>query len=161
MKYILQAWHKKLFLFLSLGILLLLTACGGSLAPVNKLTVQPSVQVNPSFQTQVSPVPTKLPYECGSWASNNAPSVYSTILIYARLMHNNQPVSGATASGTVHFSTFDTPLDQNPVSDSGGYVSFTLPLQGREPRLVPATVDVSFTVNGKAIGCSQAFFTPE
>ena len=81
--------------------------------------------------------------------------------MYAKLTTKSvEGVAGATANATAHFSSFDYNLDQQPVSDAGGYVSFTLPLQGRQPRLTPATVDVSFTVNGKTIHCSSAFFTP-
>lgn len=152
--------YNILLTILPLGVLLILTSCG-SLTPVSKLQPAPTIQVNPSFQKQVSPVPTETAYVCGSWSSTNAPGRYSTIQIYARLMHNVQPVSGATASAVVRFHTFDLPLNQHPVSDSGGYVTFTLPLQGQEPAMIPATVDVSFSLNKQTIECSSAFFTPQ
>ena len=151
---------KKLLILLPLAFLLLFTACN-SLTPVSKLKPTSTVQVNPSFQKQLTPVATETAYVCGSWASNNAPGAYSTIVIYARLMHDAHPISGATASAIAHFHTFDLPLDTHPVSDNGGYVSFTLSLQGREPRLIPGTVDVNFTLNKQTIQCSSAFFTPE
>lgn len=155
-----HSFLKKLLIVLPLGLLLLLTACS-SLSPVSKLKPAPTVQVNSSFQHQLTPVPTETAYACGSWASNNAPGAYSTIVIYARLMHDVHPIGGAIASAIAHFHTFDLPLDAHPVSDSGGYVSFVLPLRGQEPRLIPGTVDVSFTINKQTIQCSSAFFTPE
>jgi len=155
-----QPHFKKMLFLLPLGLLCILTACS-SLAPVTKLKTVPTVQVNPSFQKQLSPIPTETSYVCGSWSSNNAPNAYSSIVIYARLMHDVHPISGATASATVHFHTFDLPLDQHPVSDNGGYVEFSLSLQGREPNLIPATVSVSFSLNKQTINCASAFFTPE
>ncbi len=150
--------HRILFTCLSLGLLLFLTGCN-SLA--TQLKPQQTVVVDKSFQSQVSPVANAPAYRCGAWSSNNAPGTYSVITVYAKLTTKNvKGVAGATANATAHFSTFDYNLDQQPVSDAGGYVSFTLPLQGRQPRLTPATVDVSFNVNGKTIRCSSAFFTP-
>lgn len=141
------------------GVLLLLAACGPT---VNALKVQKTVIVNPSFQARVSPVPTIPAYRCGAWASNNAPGAYSTITIYARLTTKGvSGVDGATAKAIVHFKDSDVQLDQQPTSDAGGYVSFPLPLQGRQPRLLPATVDVIFTITGKDVDCTQAFFTPQ
>jgi hypothetical protein len=53
-------------------------------------------------------------------------------------------------------------LVDQPTSDSGGYVSFLLPLQGRQPVKTPAIVSVTFSnvpgYSGK-VQCS-AFFTP-
>ncbi len=70
-------------------------------------------------------------------------------------------MSGATASAVVHFQGYDQGFDQRPTSDNGGYVSFTLSLQGRQPAKIPATVDVTFTnFPGGTLRCSQAFFTP-
>ncbi len=154
------AFLKKLPVLLILGLLLLLTACS-SLTPISQLKPASTVQVKSSFQQQLTPVSTETAYTCGSWSSNNAPGAYSTIVIYARLMHDAHPISGATASGVVHFHTFDLPFDTHPVSDSGGYVSFTLPLRGQEPHMIPGTVDVSFTINKQTIQCSSAFFTPQ
>jgi hypothetical protein len=117
--------------------------------------------INPLFQTQMSPVPTVEPYRCGAWASDNAPAPGDTITVYARLMHDLQGVAGKTASATVHFHSGDVTLAQQATSDEGGYVSFVLPLAGRQPARVPATVDVTF--NGLPDGplrCTQAFFTP-
>lgn len=140
------------------GLLLLLTACGPTVTPPK---AQQTVVISPSFQAQLSPVPTQPAYRCGAWSSNNAPGGYSTITIYAKLTKNLQGVSGATARAIVHFRENDVQLDQQPASDNGGYVSFSLPLQGRQPSRIPATIDVVFTVSGKDINCTQAFFTPQ
>ena len=143
---------------LLIGLLLLLAACGPS---ATQLQPQPTVTINPSFQSQVSPVTTPSQYRCGAWASNNAPSPDATIVIFARLIKNVKGVSGATASATVHFKDGDQTLDQQPTSDDGGYVSFRLPLQGRQPDGVPVTVDVTFSnFSGGTVQCTPAFFTP-
>jgi len=119
------------------------------------------VTINPGFQSQISPIPTVPEYRCGAWSSNNAPGPGSTIRIYAKLTKNIMGVSGATASAVVHFKDGDQPLDQKATSDSGGYVSFRLPLQGRQPVGVPATVDVTFSnFAGGPLVCT-AFFTPK
>jgi hypothetical protein len=148
--------------FMSLAFistLFLLAACGPT---VNQIKPQQTVTINPSFQSQTSPVPTVPPYRCGSWASNNAPGTYSTISIYAKLVgKDSQGVAGATGRAVVHFQNSDVTLDAQPKSDKGGFVTFTLPLQGRQPGQVPATVDVSFTVNKTTVQCSPAFFTPQ
>jgi hypothetical protein len=142
----------------SLTLLLLLTACGPT---ANQTTAQPTVTINPGFQSQVSPIPTVPPYLCGAWSSNNAPRTGSTITIYARLIKNLLGVSGATATATVHFSGQDVQLTQT-TSDNGGYVSFILPLEYRQPSGVPATVDVTFTnFPGGTVHCTPAFFTPQ
>ncbi|MBE3561139.1 MAG: hypothetical protein IMW89_18260 [Ktedonobacteraceae bacterium] len=138
-------------------LLSLLAACGTT---VTTAQVKPTPTIDPAFQRQLSPVPSPPAYRCGAWASNNAPSAYSTITIYARLMRDLRGVSGAPATAVVHFKYGDLPLNQQSVSDSGGYVSFTLQLQGRQPRLQPATVDVAFSINGQTIQCTPAFFTP-
>jgi hypothetical protein len=146
-----------------LSCLLLLAACG-TFAPVTREQPQATVTVNPSFQAQLSPVPTFATYVCGAWSSNNAPSSYSTIIIYARLTHHIQGISGATATATVNFAYGNVELDTQPVSDNGGYVTFVLPLDGRQPTGVPATVSVSFSgIPGysKTVQCTQAFFTPK
>lgn len=150
------------FFFMSLAFasaLLLLTACGPT---VNQVKPQQTVTISPSFQSQTSPVPTVPPYRCGSWASNNAPGTYSTITIYAKLVGKDaQGVKGAPARAVVHFQNSDVTLDTQPKSDKGGFVTFNLSLQGRQPRQIPATVDVSFTVNKTKVQCSSAFFTPQ
>ena len=141
------------------ALLLLLVACGPT---ANPITPQATVTISNTFQSQVSPIPTVPTYRCGAWASDNAPRGSSTITIYARLTKDIAGVSGATATAVVHFQGGDQTLDQHPVSDAGGYVSFTLPLQGRQPDKIPATVDVTFTnlPGGGTIGCTPAFFTP-
>jgi hypothetical protein len=152
----------RYFLFSSLlvGILLLIEACA-PLAGTNQVQLQPTVTINPLFQSQISPIPTVPEYLCGAWSSNNAPGPNSTITIYARLTKDIAGVSGATASAVVHFQGGDQALSQQPTSDSGGYVSFHLPLQGRQPVGVPATVDVTFTnFPGGTLQCTSAFFTP-
>ena len=81
-----------------------------------------------------------------------------TVLLAAALALTVQ----ATASAVVHFQGNDQTLDQHPTSDNGGYVSFTLSLQGQQPVKVPATVVVTFTnFPGGTLHCSQAFFTPQ
>ena len=143
------------------SILLVLAACS-SIAQVNAPKTQQTVVVNPSFQVKVSPVPTIPTYRCGAWSSNNSPGAYSSITIYARLTTTGvNGVAGASAKAIVHFKDNDQQLDQQPTSDDGGYVSFPLQLQGQQPRLLPATVDVIFTLNGQDITCTQAFFTPQ
>ncbi len=149
--------YRILFSVFALGLLLLLAACGPT---VTQVKPQQTVVVNKSFQSQVSPLPTVPAYRCGAWSGNNAPGAYSTLTVYAKLTKNVIGVAGATASATVHFAEADVTLDQQPASDAGGYVTFTLPLQGRQPRQTPATVDVSFSVDGKTLPCSAAFFTP-
>ena len=151
---------QSLLLALSLPLVLLLIACGGP--TVDQTTPQQTVTVSPKFQSQLSPIPTAPTYRCGAWSSNNAPGPNDTITIYARLTQNLTPVTGATASAVVHFQGNDQELDQHPTSDNGGYVSFTLALQGQQPVNIPATVDVTFTnFPGGTLHCSQAFFTPQ
>ena len=150
--------HVIVLALVCLSLLALLAACGVTPTGTN---AQPTVTINPNFQSQISPIPTVPPYLCGSWASNTAPGPGSTIIIYARLVKNMQGVSGATATAIVHFQSQDVQLDQ-AVSDSGGYVSFTLPLEGRQPAGVPATIGVTFTnFPGGTLHCSSAFFTPQ
>ena len=143
-----------------LVLLALLSACSSASA-VNMSSTQPqqAVTMNPGFQTQTSPIPTIPAYRCGAWTSNNAPNPGSTITVYARLTHLVQGVQDMTATAIVHFQSGDVTLDQ-ATSDQGGYVSFTLALQGRQPAKVPATIDVTFTgVPGGAQKCAT-FFTP-
>lgn len=151
--------HTTRHIALYIGLLLLLAACGST---ANQVEPHSTATISPSFQLQLSPIPTVPTYRCGAWASNNAPSPDTTITIYARLTKDITAIPGATASATVHFQNGDQALDQHPISDSGGYVSFQLPLQGRQPSKIPATVDVSFTnlPGGGTLQCTPAFFTP-
>ncbi len=143
-----------------LPLVFLLGACGS--VTVDQAAPQQTVTISKTFQSQLPPLPTVPPYVCGAWSSNNAPNPYATISIYARLTKNIAGVSGAQATAIVHFQGGDTTLDAHPVSDSGGYVTFTLSLQGRQPVNIPATVDVIFTnFPGGTLHCSQAFFTPQ
>ncbi|GCE27510.1 hypothetical protein KDA_29940 [Dictyobacter alpinus] len=145
---------------LLLTILFSVSACGPTIE-VNKPKPQPTVTIKKSFQQGVPSVPKFPSYVCGSWSSANNPGTYSVISIYARLTQNTKPVAGMSAQATAHFKYGDVNLDQAPVSDSGGYVTFYLQLQGRQPRQQAATVDVSFNVNGKTISCTPAFFAPQ
>jgi len=141
------------------AVLLSLAACQPAINATQQQ--QQTVTINPGFQSPVSPVPTVPPYRCGAWTSNNAPNPFATIMIYARLTHNAAGVAGESANAVVHFQSGDVPLDQTPTSDGGGYVSFTLSLQGRQPAHVPATIDITFLgLPGGPLKCSQAFFTP-
>jgi hypothetical protein len=147
----------KLSIFCTV-LLLVLVACG---ATPDQVVLQGTVTVSSTFQSQVSPVATVPVYRCGAWSSNNAPGANSTIIIYARITKNIAGVVGATATAVVHFQDGSQTLDQRPVSDNGGYVSFTLDLQGRQPYRVPATVDVTFTnFAGGTLHCTPAFFAP-
>jgi hypothetical protein len=150
----------RVFLWLAVvAVIPALVACQSTTNTVQGLP--PQATVNPGFQSQMSPIPTVPPYRCAAWDSNNAPNPGSTIVIYARLTHNLQGVAGKTASATVHFRSGDFTINQNATSDSGGYVSFTLNLQNRQPVKVPATVDVTFNgLPGGPLKCTQAFFTP-
>ena len=150
--------NKILSAFCGLGLLIFLAACGPT---ISQPPSQQTVTINKSFQDQLSPTPTPPAYRCGAWSSNNAPGPYSTIFIYAKLTKDLTGVAGATAKAVVHFKNFDQSLDPQ-TSDSGGYVTFTLPLQGRQPVNIPVTVDVAFSnFPGGTLQCQQAFFTPE
>lgn len=138
-------------------LLLMLTACG---ATPDQVAPQQTVTVSGGFQSQASPIPTIPTYRCGAWSSNNAPGPNSTINIYAKITKDLAGVSGATAIAVVHFQGGDQQLDQHPRSDNGGYVTFTLNLQGRQPDRIPATVDVTFGFPGVTLKCTPAFFTP-
>lgn len=143
---------------LALVALLVLSACG-STTSLSTAQPQQTVTVDPGFQTQMSPIPTIPPYRCGAWTSNNAPNPNTTITVYARLTHKLEGVKGIAATAVVHFRGGDVSLGQQ-TSDQGGYVSFKLALQGRQPVKLPATIDVSFTgAPGGAQKCT-AFFTP-
>ena len=138
-------------------LLLLLTACG---ATPDQVAPQLTVTVSSGFQSHASPIPTIPTYLCGAWSSNNAPGPNSTIVIFARITKNLAGVNGANASAVVHFQSGDQELDQHPASDNGGYVSFQLPLQGRQPVGIPVTVNVTFGIPGTTVPCTPAFFTP-
>ncbi len=146
---------------LALSCLFLLSAivssCGTT---VHEQEPQQTVVISPGFQALLSPVPTAPPYRCGAWSANNVPGAYSTLTIYAKLTHDGVGVTGASAKAIVHFMSGDLTLDQKPLSDTNGYVMFTLPLLGRQPRLEPATITVSFELQGESAECS-AFFTPQ
>jgi hypothetical protein len=145
---------------MKIKLLLLLCLLAACKSDAHRLESLPTVTINPNFQMQLSPVPTVPLYRCGAWASNNAPAANTTITIYAKLTKDVTGIPGVSASAVAHFQSANIPLDQQPVSDANGYVSFTLPLQGRQPRLVPATVDVKFATSGPPVQCS-AFFTPQ
>src|SRR5260370_3255383 len=102
---------------LLIGLLLILAACGPT---ATQLQPQPTVTIDPSFQSQVSPIPSPGKYRCGAWASNNAPSPDATIVIFARLIKNVMGGSGATASAIVHFKDGYPTLDQHPPRHAGG-----------------------------------------
>lgn len=141
-----------------MALLFILAACGATPSQVGP---QQTVTISNTFQSQVSPAPAVPMYRCGAWTSNNAPRADSTITIYARITKNIAGVNGATATAVVHFQDGSQELDQHPTSDNGGYVSFTLPLQGRQPTGIPATIDVTFTnFPGGTLHCTPAFFTP-
>jgi hypothetical protein len=154
--------QKKIYAFLSLcvGLMIVLGACAPETTD-NQSAANSTATVNPAFQKNVSPVPTVPTYRCGAWASNNAPSSNSTITIYARITKDIAGVAGASAAAVAHLKNGDVPLSQRPTSDSGGYVTFSLSLSGRQPSKQPATVDVTFTVGSNQVSCSPAFFTPQ
>ena len=149
--------YLPVFIIKLLLLLCLLSACRSD---AHQLEPSPTVTINPNFQMQVGPVPTVPPYRCGAWASNNTPGAYTTITIYAKLTKDVNGTPGIPATAIAHFKYANITLDQQPVSDGNGYVSFTLPLQGRQPRLIPATVDVKFATSDSSVQCS-AFFTPQ
>ena len=156
-----NTFQRSTFSIITLSLLLLLAACGPTTSQVKP---QQTVTINKDFQSDATPMPTVPSYRCGAWASNNAPDPYSTIAIYARLTKDVAPVGGAIATAVVHFKGFDQPLESDAPTDSGGYVKFTLSLQGHQPSQVPATVDVIFTnIPGshQPLHCTPAFFTPQ
>jgi hypothetical protein len=150
--------HRFTYSIALLSLFLLVTACGPT---VNQIKPQQTVTVSQSFQGQKALQPTVPPYRCGAWSSNNAPGAFSTIMVYAKLTKNVEGVAGATAAATVHFQGGDVTIGQQPKSDNGGMVAFMLPLQGRQPKGVPATIDVTFNAGGNTVQCAQAFFTPQ
>ena len=149
--------HVSIVTIKLLLLLCLLSACRSE---VHQLDPLPTVVVNPNFQRQLDPLPTIPSYRCGAWASDNTPAAASTITIYAKLTGDVAGVPDIPATAIVHFKSANITLDQQAVSDGNGYVSFTLPLQGRQPRLIPATVDVHFATIGSPVRCT-AFFTPQ
>lgn len=155
-KALLSTWY--FFYGSGLLCLLLLQACG---TVPDESSAPGMVGIEPAFQTVLSPVPTPPPYRCGAWTSNNGPGSYSTIIIYAKLTHDLAGVSDSKAKAVIHFRGGDAILEAPGPTDRSGYISFTLPLQGRQPRMDPATVEVFFTVKGQRspIQCST-FFTP-
>jgi hypothetical protein len=149
---------KQIPCTLALMALLTLAACGPA-QTVSMGGPPQTVTVSQRFQAQAPVMPTVAPYRCGAWASTNAPAPGDTITIYAKVTHQNLGVANIPATATVHFHSGDASLGK-ATSDSGGYVTFTLPLQGRQPALKPATVDVTFTsLSSGALTCT-AFFTP-
>ena len=154
-----RVWLSALFCVTALIAVPALAACGSAPA-ISAGQPQQTVTINPAFQSRVTPIPTVPPYRCGAWASNNAPDPGATITIYAKLTHNGLGVQGISASADVHFQSGNVTLP-SIASDTGGYVSFGLPLQGRQPAQVPVTVDVTFSglSGGGKVTCT-AFFTP-
>jgi hypothetical protein len=153
-----KALRRMFFGLCALVAVLALAGCGSG-PTINAAQPQQAATINPGFQSQISPIPTAPPYRCGAWTSNNAPSPGATITVFARLTHNGKGVQGITAVADVHFRSGDVTLNQ-ATSDSGGYVSFPLPLQDRQPVQVPATIDVTFSgLPGGSLKCT-AFFTP-
>lgn len=149
--------HVPLFTVMLLLLLCLLSACRSE---AHQLDPLPTVVVNPNFQRQLGPLPTVPPYRCGAWASDNTPAAASAITIYAKLTGDVAGVPDIPATAIVHFKSANITLDQQAVSDRNGYVSFALPLQGWQPQLIPATVDVQFATAGSPVRCT-AFFTPQ
>ena len=144
-------------LFLS-ATLFLFSACGPA---INQVKPQQTLTIDEQFQKQLTPIPSVPAYRCGAWASNNTPGTNSSIIIYARLTRGNASgFTGITARAVVHFKRGDVPLDEQPISDTNGYITLNLSLAGRQPRLVPATVDVTFNTQGGPTTCT-AFFTPQ
>jgi len=140
------------------AILFLLSACGPI---VNQIKPPQTLTVDQQFQQQSTPIPTLPPYRCGAWASNNTPGANSSISIYARLTKDSiSGFAGVTAQAVVHLKSGDILLDEQQTSGTDGYVAFHLLLAGRQPRLVPATVDITFHTPASPTTCT-AFFTPQ
>jgi hypothetical protein len=135
-----------------------LSACGPI---VNLPKPQATVTVSQYLQQPLTPIPTIPPYRCGAWTSTNIPATYSTIRIYARLTRESTTgLSEISAHAIAHFKSGDVLLQDQPISDINGYVTFNLSLQGQQPSLVPTTVDVTFDTPNQPTTCS-AFFTPQ
>ena len=153
----LRFFDKKVAGILPGMLLFLLAACGPA---INSPPTQAKVTIDRSFQSQMTPPPTVPTYRCGAWSSNNTPGAYSTISIYAKLTQDIMGMSGGVARAVAHLDGSNVALKQQPISDSNGYVTFSLPLRGRQPAGVPTTVDISFSIGGKTVQCTPAFFTP-
>jgi hypothetical protein len=149
-------------ILLNFLLLLALTACGPT---VSQWQTTRNVLVKEGFQKEIPKLALLPRYLCGAWSSTNAPNPYSSINIYARLTQHIDdkviPTAGAQAHATIHYAYANTELDQAPISDSGGYATFFLQLRGQQPRLMAATVDITFKIQGKEVPCSHAFFTPQ
>src|SRR5437762_14309845 len=114
-------------LLLPVGILLPLVVLLGACGPaVNQPPTQKTVTINPTFQSQLSPVPTIPTYRCGSCTSNNAPGRNSTITIYARFTKEVAGVRGAMGTAVVNINDEDSTLDRHRTIDTGSYVSLPL-----------------------------------
>ena len=136
----------------------LLSACSPT---INQITPQQTLTVNPQFQRQLTPMPTIPAYRCGAWASHNMPDADSSLIIYAHLTKDGASgLAGVTAHAVIHFKSGDMPSDEQPISDASGYVAFNLFLAGKQPSLVPATVDITFDTPASPTTCT-AFFTPQ
>lgn len=150
---------SKALCSLFFGLLLLALAGCGAAPAISATQPQAVATINPGFQSGVTPMPTVPPYRCGAWTSNNAPNPGATITVFARLTHNGKGVAGIAAVADVHFQSGDLTLNQ-ATSDTGGYVSFPLALQNRQPALLPALISVTFSgLPGGRLECT-AFFTP-
>jgi hypothetical protein len=153
---------RAYFILLSCWLLLALTACGPT---VSQWQTTRNVSVKTAFQKEIPKLAPLPRYLCGAWSSTNAPNPYSSINIYARLTQHTDdkviPATGAQAHAIIHYAYGDVDLDQAPISDSGGYVTFFLQLRGQQPRLMAATTDITFKIKGQAVPCSHAFFTPQ
>lgn len=154
-----RAWFLASLIILFCG-LPSLVACSATVTPSADAEQTHTITINQDFQ-QDTLTTTSPAYRCGAWSSNNAPASSGTITIYARLTHDVAGVAGMSATATVHFRYSDVVLTQHPTSDTGGFVSFNLPLLGRQPVGIPATADVVFTMGQAELTCAPAFFTPE
>ena len=152
-----KTYSVHLFVLLSVA-LCLLSACGPT---INQIRPQQTITVNQQFQEQLTPIPTVPLYRCGAWASHNMPDAHGSLIIYARLTkESTSGFAGVMAHAVIHFKSRDMPFDEQPISDTNGYVAFNLLLAGRQPRLIPATVDVTFDTPDSSTTCT-AFFTPQ
>jgi hypothetical protein len=151
--------NSKALCHLFCGLLMLALAGCGAAPAISATQPQSVATINPGFQSRVTPIPTVPAYRCGAWTSNNAPNPGATITVFARLTHNGKGVAGIAAVADVHFQSGNVVLNQD-TSDAGGYVSFPVPLQNRQPALVPALIAVTFSgLSGGPLRCT-AFFTP-
>ena len=150
--------YRVQLIIVLMSILLLLAACGPT---VNQIKPQQTITVNQGFQQELTPIPTVPPYRCGAWAANNVPGAYSSVSIYARLTNDvSNGVPGIRATAVAHLKIGDVPINGQLISDASGYVTFDFALAGQQPRLIPATIEVTFNTPGSSTTCS-AFFTPQ